>query len=118
MIDSIYAEVLLISKEIARQAFILLESKYRPGTSSFEANPSERAFPRSFKVNRYLKSNAYFIRTNQEGLWFFNRFGFHIAQQPNVSIWAIYISTIMRYLFSFDNFRSLLGGESGVAGNT
>lgn len=116
--DSVYAKLLIISPALARQARVLLDSQFRPGTSSFEINPSNGTISDGFKVNRYIKPHMYFIRTNHTGLKYFNRQGFKIAQQPNVSTWAIYFSSIMRYNFGFDDFRCIVGSESSVVGNT
>lgn len=116
--DAVYADKLIIGTSIARQARVLLDSEMRPGTSSFEINPSNGTIMNGFKVNRYLAPNKYFIRTSYDGIWYWNRQEFKIAQQPQVNNWAIYLASITRFNFGYDNFRAALGGQSALTGNS
>lgn len=116
--DKVEALHLTIAPPAARQVRVLLDSQFRPGTASLELNPSNGAVLNSFEVNRYIKQNIYFLRTNQRGLWYFNRQSFRIADDPNVDTWAIMLSSLMRYVFGFDDFRCVLGGKSAVTGNS
>lgn len=118
VMTSIAPEILEAAPTAVRQLRVLLDSQFRPGTASFEINPAQGAVLKGFNINRYLKPNAYFLRTSNKGLWFFNRENFRVAEDPNPSIWAVLISSMMRYLFDFDDFRAVLGGESAVTGNT
>ncbi len=116
--DKVEALHLTIAPPAARQVRVLLDSQFRPGTASFEINPSNGAILKGFEVNRYIKQNIYFLRTNQRGLWFFNRQEFKIAEDPNGDTWAIMVSSLVRYAFGFDDFRCVLGGKSAVTGNS
>jgi hypothetical protein len=97
-----------------RPATVLLQSDFRTGMASFETNPLKGRIADGTLLNRYILPNTYQIITNQEGLWFVERDTFRTASQGNVSVFALWLVSIVRYAFDFDSFYAALQGASAV----
>ncbi len=115
-LDSLWAVGIIANPILIRQLDIILNSPTRPGVSSMEKNPSKGTVD-NYYINRYLQSNMYIIRTNEEGLRYINRDDFNIGQNPWYSSWTILVASIMRYCFGIDNYRCAFFGKSAPVGN-
>jgi len=110
------AKVLTVAPENVPQAYTILESMFRPGTSSFERNPANgMQYVDLVHENAYIPKTQYAIRTTIPGLKFFEAWPFDIAQMPNVSTWSLLVAAFMRFSIDFDDFRASLGGRGSLA---
>lgn len=109
---------LTVSPALANQAYILMESFFRPGTGSFENNPIRGLgyIDGNMHINYYIDPTFYAIRTNNPGLWYWHRKGFRIAQDANISTNSVLLSANIRNAFGFDDFRSSAAANSPTAG--
>lgn len=116
-VGNIEAKSMMIAPENAPQALTLLSSYFSPGSSFLTRNPANAMeyIKDGVITNPYISPNIIAIRTSQPGMYFWDRWAFDVAQQPNVSTWSLLTAAYMRCLIDFDDPRSVVGFKtSGV----
>lgn len=110
-VGNIEAKCLMIAPENAPQALSILESYFSPGSAFLTRNPANamQYIKEGIITNPYISPNIVAIRTSQPGMYFWDRWSFDVAQQPNVSTWSLLTAAFMRCLIDFDDPRSIVG---------
>lgn len=108
------SRLLVVAPPLLPQATIVMNSPTRPGTASFELNPmNELQYSKEgIQVNRYIIPNGYFFRTRIKGFKRYERESLKTLQAPDPQNWTLIISSFMRYVFNFDNWRSMLAARA------
>ena len=99
----------ITSLNYARNFQVVLNSNFRTGTSSLETNPTQNLLSSGFKINKYMTPNLFFIRTDLDGLWFYDRETVRLLEDSNVSTMTQLINSMSRYGFTFDDNRCIVG---------
>jgi hypothetical protein len=108
------AKGLIVAPPLLPQGTILALSPTRTGTSSLELNPVNvlSYFDKKVLASRYVLPNAYFFQTHTAGFKRFLRDSLRTLQAPDPQNWSLIISSSMRYITSFDNWRSMFSARA------
>lgn len=110
-VGNIEAKCMMIAPENAPQALTILSSYFSPGSAFLTRNPANAMeyIKDGIVTNPYITPNIIAIRTSQPGMYFWDRWSFDVAQQPNVSTWSLLTAAFMRCKIDFDDPRSIVG---------
>lgn len=108
------AKSLVVAPPLLPQASILALSPTRTGTASLELNPVNvlSYFDKNVLASRYILPNAYFFTTHITGFKRYVREGLKTLQAPDPQNWSLIISSSMRYVTNFDNWRSMFAARA------
>lgn len=109
-ITDIRPEKLVVPVEMAFQADRLLNSYLRPGTANNDINSiHHQELLKDVVISHYINPAYFFIRTSNPGLYQFMREDMEMNSTPNYSKDTIAVVAFMRYVFGFDDARSVVG---------
>ena len=109
-ITNIEAEKLVVPVEMEFQAVRLLQSYLRPGTANNDLNAIKNlGILKDYALSHYINPAYFFIRTSQQGMYQFLREELDMNTTPNLTKDTIAVVAFMRYVFGFDDARSVVG---------
>lgn len=112
-------KLLIVAPPMLPQATVVMNSVTKPGTSSFELNPANELqyAKEGIQSNRFVIPNGYFFRTRIIGFKEYMRETLKTLQAPDPQNWSLIISSFMRLVISFDNWRSMYAARAPLVEN-
>jgi hypothetical protein len=91
----------------------ILDSKYQTGTANNDINAivNMGMFPGGYSINQFLTSpyNWFVLTDQKKGLKYFEREPLEVNMFPDINTWNINVTSLTRYSFGCDNFRTGVG---------